>query len=64
MLPIAWIEHLVYMISHHWALQYGLKTVCHFHRAHTIAPAPGHKWVQVARISCRILAPSSWYRQP
>lgn len=63
MIPLIIMEHLLWQIRHYLE-QFQYHTVCHFHRAHYIHPKKGHKWVQVARVSCRIFAPSSWYRQP
>lgn len=63
MIPIDWLLHLIAVI-HHIMATYELHTVCHYSRVHFIAPKPGHKWVTVAHIRCRIMAPSNWYTGP
>ena len=54
---------VIHMIHHFLAAQ-GYHPICHIHRNHSINPIPGHKYVQVARLRCRIMAPAKWYRSP
>lgn len=63
MIPLSILIHLVAVI-HHLMDSYQMRAVCHFSRVHYIAPKPGHKWVTIAHIRCRIQAPSNWYTGP
>lgn len=63
MFPLA-LMHALLGVVHHLLHTHQYHAVCHFHRSHFISPLPGHKWVTVAHVRCRILAPAYWYRSP